>query len=157
MIECITDPIPSAPAWYDSATGNEIMDMCNQKPTQVSISGQPYSVQVMWDGQSRQCISSFTLPPLSPRPSTNLPGALLLSQQLALAAKNGFIHPALPGSMQGTVPGIPTCTSSITHIDYNAQCQRFSTQNGVVCSVPSGMPSPPPRIAGVRDIMTRMI
>jgi hypothetical protein len=55
LIETITDPLGYA--WYDSSTGNEIGDICNQDEQPVTgADGVTYTVQTEWSNAQAACI-----------------------------------------------------------------------------------------------------
>jgi len=57
FFETVTDA--QGNAWWDSSTGNEIGDNCNQIPSNVAMNGNNYSVQQQWSNASSSCVSSF--------------------------------------------------------------------------------------------------
>lgn len=56
FFETVTD---AGNAWWDSGTGNEIGDNCNQIGAQVNMNGNPYWVQQQWSNASSSCVSAF--------------------------------------------------------------------------------------------------
>jgi hypothetical protein len=52
LIEAVTDP--NLDAWFDSSTGNEIGDICNQM--QAKLPGTSYVVQREWSNKLKACI-----------------------------------------------------------------------------------------------------
>jgi hypothetical protein len=57
FFETITDPLGNA--WWDTSTGNEIGDNCNQIPATVTMNSHRYVVQKQWSNASSSCVSSF--------------------------------------------------------------------------------------------------
>lgn len=57
FFETITDQ--QGNAWWDSSTGNEIGDNCNQIGANVSMNRNPYWVQQQWSNASSSCVSAF--------------------------------------------------------------------------------------------------
>ena len=57
FFETVTDK--QGNAWWDSSTGNEIGDNCNQIGANVNMNSNPYWVQQQWSNASSSCVSTF--------------------------------------------------------------------------------------------------
>jgi len=57
FFETITDP--QSNTWWDSSSGNEIGDNCNQSGTQIAMNGNNYWVQQQWSNATTSCVSAF--------------------------------------------------------------------------------------------------
>jgi hypothetical protein len=57
FFETITDQ--QGNAWWDSSTGNEIGDNCNQIGAKINMNGNPYWVQQQWSNASSSCVTTF--------------------------------------------------------------------------------------------------
>ena len=55
--ETVTDP--DGDAWWDSSTGSEIGDNCNQIAAVVTVNGNRYAVQQEWSNDTSSCVSTF--------------------------------------------------------------------------------------------------
>jgi hypothetical protein len=57
FIETVTDP--QGNGWWDSTTGSEIGDNCNQIAAVVTMNGNRYAVQQEWSNDTASCVSAF--------------------------------------------------------------------------------------------------
>jgi len=55
--ETVTDPFGDG--WWDSSTGSEIGDNCNQIAAVVTMNGNKYAVQQEWSNDTASCVSTF--------------------------------------------------------------------------------------------------
>lgn len=93
FIESVTDPLGTA--WWDTGTGNEISDICNQQLAQVTYAAHPYIVQKQYSNASAAC----------------LPGG---NQQVSLSPATGAAGAA------ATVSGTGFGASETVHLSFSA-------------------------------------
>lgn len=66
LAEAITDPTNN-PGWYDSHTGEEIADICENGPeVTVVLHGHTYTVQKLWSNRKKACLAILPIPMAAP-------------------------------------------------------------------------------------------